>query len=112
MNELSATVCELLEWKQPSGRLKVHEGRQLLDRLRQQGLVRVAFRRQLALPGAFGAVSRASAGLPAVVFNGLGDGGGRPLDWLDPPATRPKPSLVNFGHCFRDPEAALPGILP
>lgn len=39
INELSATVCELLEWKRPSGRLKVHEGRQLLDRLSQQGLV-------------------------------------------------------------------------
>jgi Domain of unknown function (DUF4338) len=39
INELSATVCELLEWKRPSGRLKVHEGRQLLDRLSQQGLI-------------------------------------------------------------------------
>jgi len=39
INELSATVCELLEWKRPSGRLKGHEGRQLLDRLSQQGLV-------------------------------------------------------------------------
>jgi hypothetical protein len=37
--ELGATVCELLEWKRPSGRLKSRECRQLLERLEQDGLI-------------------------------------------------------------------------
>ena len=41
--ELANTVCELLEWKRPSGRLKARECRDLLERLERQGL--------LTLPG-------------------------------------------------------------
>jgi hypothetical protein len=41
INELAATVCELLEWQRPNGRLKDHECRQLLERLQQQGLLRL-----------------------------------------------------------------------
>ncbi|MGH2621757.1 MAG: DUF4338 domain-containing protein [Anaerolineales bacterium] len=41
INELAATVCELLEWQRPNGRLKDHECRQLLERLHQQGLLRL-----------------------------------------------------------------------
>lgn len=37
--ELGATVCELLEWKRPSGRLKSRECRELLERLEQDGLI-------------------------------------------------------------------------
>ena len=39
INEISLTVCELLEWKRPSGRLKSHECRQWLELLQEQGLL-------------------------------------------------------------------------
>jgi len=37
--ELSHTVCELLEWKRPSGRLKARECRDFLERLESQGIL-------------------------------------------------------------------------
>jgi len=37
VTEISRTICELLEWKRPNGRLKNHECRQWLERLRDQG---------------------------------------------------------------------------
>lgn len=37
--EISRTVCELLQWKRPSGRLKNHECRLLLERLQKLELV-------------------------------------------------------------------------
>jgi len=37
--ELAHTVCELLEWKRPSGRLKARECRDLLERLESQGIL-------------------------------------------------------------------------
>jgi hypothetical protein len=40
--EISRTLCELLDWKRPNGKLKNHECRLLLERLRDQG--------QLGLP--------------------------------------------------------------
>src|ERR1700731_3324466 len=46
VTEIARTVCELLEWKRPSGGLKNHEGRQLLERLQAEGF--------LQLPGAGG----------------------------------------------------------
>lgn len=39
LNEISETVCELLEWKRPNGRLKTHECRQMLERLKERGTV-------------------------------------------------------------------------
>jgi hypothetical protein len=39
VNEISETVCELLEWKRPNGRLKTHECRQMLERLSERGMV-------------------------------------------------------------------------
>lgn len=39
VNEISQTICELLEWKRPNGRLKTHECRQMLERLSDNGLV-------------------------------------------------------------------------
>lgn len=35
--EIARTVCELLDWKRPTGRLKYHECRQLLERLEDEG---------------------------------------------------------------------------
>ena len=37
--EISRTLCELLEWKRPRGGLKNHEGRLLLERMQDLGLV-------------------------------------------------------------------------
>ncbi len=47
VTELSRTICELLDWKRPTGRLKNHECRQLLERLEQQGRLRLPARRAL-----------------------------------------------------------------
>jgi hypothetical protein len=37
--ELAYTLCELVDWRRPTGRLKNHEGRLLLEHLAAQGLV-------------------------------------------------------------------------
>ena len=39
LTEISRTLCELLDWKRPNGKLKNHECRLLLERLRDQGVV-------------------------------------------------------------------------
>ncbi len=41
VTEIARTVCELLEWKRPSGRLKDHECRQLLERLEAEGFLKL-----------------------------------------------------------------------
>jgi Domain of unknown function (DUF4338) len=47
VTEIGRTVCELLEWKRPSGRLKNHECRQLLERLQAEGLLKLPDLRKL-----------------------------------------------------------------
>jgi len=37
--ELAYTLCELVDWRRPTGRLKNHEGRLLLEHLATKGLV-------------------------------------------------------------------------
>ncbi|MBI4573159.1 MAG: DUF4338 domain-containing protein [candidate division NC10 bacterium] len=37
--ELAYTLCELVDWRRPTGRLKNHEGRLLLEHLEAKGLV-------------------------------------------------------------------------
>src|SRR5436190_5843159 len=39
ITEISRTICEWLDWKRPNGRLKNHECRLLLERLRHQDLL-------------------------------------------------------------------------
>ena len=39
LTEIARTVCELLDWTRPSGRLKTHECRQWLARLHDRGLL-------------------------------------------------------------------------
>ncbi|MBI4875827.1 MAG: DUF4338 domain-containing protein [Acidobacteria bacterium] len=51
VTEISRTICELLDWKRPSGRLKNHECRQLLEQLREQGWLRLPEVRQLGPRG-------------------------------------------------------------
>ena len=39
VTEIARTICELLEWTRPSGGLKKHECRQLLERLQAEGFL-------------------------------------------------------------------------
>ena len=49
--EMARTICELVEWKRPSGGLKNHECRQLLERLAEQGWWRLPEVRRLGPRG-------------------------------------------------------------
>jgi hypothetical protein len=52
VTEIARTVCELLEWKRPSGGLKNHECRQLLERLQADGFLQLPDLRKLGGRGA------------------------------------------------------------
>ena len=41
VTEIARTVCELLEWTRPTGGLKNHECRQLLERLQAEGFLKL-----------------------------------------------------------------------
>jgi hypothetical protein len=47
VTEIARTVCELLEWTRPSGGLKNHECRQLLERLQAEGFLKLPAVRNL-----------------------------------------------------------------
>ena len=47
VTEIARTVCELLEWRRPSGGLKNHECRQLLERLQAEGFLKLPKLRSL-----------------------------------------------------------------
>src|SRR5215468_1166556 len=47
VTEIARTVCELLEWKRPSGGLKNHECRQLLEQLQAEGFLKLPELRRL-----------------------------------------------------------------
>jgi hypothetical protein len=49
--EIARTVCELLDWKRPSGRLKNHECRQLLERLAAEGRLKLPALRKVGPQG-------------------------------------------------------------
>ena len=51
LTELSKTLCELLEWRRPSGRLKHEECRALLERLQADGIISLPKLRVTAAPG-------------------------------------------------------------
>jgi hypothetical protein len=51
LTELSKTVCELLGWKRPTGRLKYEECRAFLEHLRDQGEVKLPGLRPVGAPG-------------------------------------------------------------
>jgi hypothetical protein len=51
LTELSKTVCELLEWKRPNGKLKYEECRALLEHLQADGLISLPKLRNTAAPG-------------------------------------------------------------
>lgn len=47
VTEISRTICELLGWKRPNGKLKNHECRQLLERLQAEGVLTLPALRNL-----------------------------------------------------------------
>jgi hypothetical protein len=49
--ELSKTLCELLEWKRPNGKLKQEGCRALLEHFQADGMVRLPKLRPTAAPG-------------------------------------------------------------
>jgi hypothetical protein len=51
ISEIARTICELLDWKRPSGGLKNHECRQLLERLQADGLLKLPDLRKLGGKG-------------------------------------------------------------
>src|SRR5260370_28514757 len=51
LTEIARTICELLEWKRPNGRLKNHECRLLLEKLTAAALVNLPPLRESAPRG-------------------------------------------------------------
>jgi len=51
VTEIARTICQLLEWTRPNGGLKNHECRQLLERLRDQGVLTLPAIRALGRRG-------------------------------------------------------------
>jgi hypothetical protein len=49
--EIARTVCELLDWKRPTGNLKNHECRQLLERLAAEGRLKLPALRKVGPQG-------------------------------------------------------------
>ena len=47
VTEIARTVCDLLEWRRPSGRLKNHECRQMLERLQAEEFLKLPALRKL-----------------------------------------------------------------
>jgi hypothetical protein len=70
---LSKTICELLEWKRPTGKLKYEECRAFLEHLRDQGLVTLPGLRDTRAPGPRRVVSSAQSDVQDPVRGSAGD---------------------------------------
>ena len=66
LTELSSTVCELLAWRRPNGKLKYKECRAFLEQLRANGLVSLPALRKTApnRPRAIAATAQSDANAP------------------------------------------------
>jgi Domain of unknown function (DUF4338) len=73
VTEIARTVCELLEWKRPSGKLKHHECRQLLERLQAQGLLQLPAVRKLGGRGPRQANRSSSGAQPPTIEGTVGE---------------------------------------
>ena len=62
--ELARTVCELLGWRRPNGRLKARECREFLERLDAEGALVLPDKRRGRVPGSVTRVPRTAAGEP------------------------------------------------
>jgi hypothetical protein len=73
VTEIARTVCELLEWRRPSGRLKNHECRQLLERLHAEGSLKLPDVRKLGGRGPRRAKLSGSDAVPPTVECTVGE---------------------------------------
>jgi hypothetical protein len=73
LTELSKTICELLEWKRPTGKLKYEECRAFLEHLRDQGILALPTLRDTRAPGPRRVVSTAQSDAQAPVTGSAGD---------------------------------------
>ncbi len=62
--ELARTVCELLRWRRPNGRLKARECREFLERLDADGALALPGKRRGRAAGSVTRVPRTAAGEP------------------------------------------------
>jgi hypothetical protein len=68
--ELAHTVCELVDWTRPSGRLKARECWEFLEQLDAHGLVRLPAKRSTKPPGARTRVPLTAHGAPGPPLDG------------------------------------------
>ena len=68
--ELAATVCELLEWKRPTGRLKARECREWLERLSAAGMIALPPKRAGRPGGTATSIPRTARGEVQPVVSG------------------------------------------
>jgi hypothetical protein len=73
LTELSKTICEFLEWKRPTGKLKYEECRTFLEHLRDQGILSLPGLRATAAPGPRRIVSTSKSNAQAPVTGSAGD---------------------------------------
>jgi Domain of unknown function (DUF4338) len=73
VTEIARTVCELLEWKRPSGGLKNHECRQLLERLQAEGFLQLPDLRKLGGRGPRRADLSGTCSEPALLACSVGE---------------------------------------
>ena len=62
--ELARTVCELLRWRRPNGRLKARECREFLERVDADGALVLPDKRRGRATGSVTRVPRTAAGEP------------------------------------------------
>ncbi len=68
--ELARTVCELLRWRRPNGRLKARECREFLERLDAAGTLVLPDKRRGRATGSATRVPRTAAGEPGRSLHG------------------------------------------
>ena len=73
LTELSKTICELLEWKRPTGKLKYEEGRAFLEHLQDQGVLTLPGLRVTAAPGPRHVVSTSQSDAQSAISGSAGD---------------------------------------
>jgi hypothetical protein len=73
LTELSKTICELLEWKRPTGKLKYEECRAFLEHLRDQGVLTLPGLRATAAPGPRHVVSTSQGDAQSPATGSAGD---------------------------------------
>jgi len=73
LTELSKTICELLVWKRPTGKLKYEECRAFLEHLRDQGVLALPTLRDTRAPGPRRVVSTSNSDAQAPVTGSAGD---------------------------------------